>query len=141
MPSCLPERHYQKVKEGTSGDEMSYLGVKKRLRDFPRDEWIEAAGLCGHFDDEDGVECEEKVEVTIQKGEEADTAWMQIRCDGGHTEEDVVGWKVNDEPVSLGSLGNFFPLLSRANCGYCASCGRIIVGSRLYCLDLTRLTM
>lgn len=107
---------------------MSFYGVKKRLKDFPVGEWIRAAGLCGYFDDEDSLECEGRTEVKIGKSEEADIAWMMIRCDNGHTDEDVVGWKVGEKPVSLGKVGNFYPLLSRANNAYCASCGLIITG-------------
>jgi hypothetical protein len=101
---------------------MSYFGMRKEFKDFPTGEWIMAAGRCECWGDEYADSCDASVEVKIEK-----EGYMLIRCLKGHETDGLVGWEVGKEPVSLGRLGNFFPILKRADHSYCASCGRIIV--------------
>lgn len=102
-------------------------GLKRRLADYPVNQWIEAAGKC-NFETDDGGECGKPVEVKIAPHTEDPAAsWMKIRCADGHEEEDGVGWDVPEQWHDLEQVGKFFPLLTRSNHAYCNLCGKIIV--------------
>lgn len=110
--------------------------IKKLLKDYVQDKWLEAADGCDYC----GARYEVKVESMEEDGSFGDVAYRILhkkdcpdRYDpmtghdtSGEVFHDVAGWTFKRKTVSL--LGRkLLPLATRANIGPCLSCGKLIV--------------
>lgn len=109
----------------------------KLLKDFPKNQWLEAADGCEY--------CKEKYNVMVTWVDETG-AFGDIVKKLEHKEDcperfdyetgveqgqillhDIAGWEFMDKPVKLFGK-KFIPLKSRANVGPCLSCWKLVVG-------------
>ena len=112
----------------------------KILKEYPRDEWLEAADECEY--------CKSKYEVRIHEVDESGcfglVEWRihhKLHCpeimeylEGATVTEvssmDVAGWEYMKEPFKFNGR-EYYPLKCRANIGLCLECGKLIVGAPL----------
>ena len=112
--------------------------MKKLLKDYPLDEWIEAADGCEF--------CRAKYQVRItfvdETGTFGDVAYrithsqdcperFDIMSPGVDTSNgvnvDIAGWTYKKKPITFQDL-ELYPLESRANIGPCLICDKLVVG-------------
>lgn len=111
--------------------------MRKLLKDYPRDEWMEAADGCESC----GAKYQVKVSwvddagifgdvvARVEHREDCPKRYDEWTGEDVETEEviDVAGWEYMEEPHTL--LGReYYPLKSRANIGPCLECGRLVIG-------------
>jgi hypothetical protein len=111
--------------------------VRKQLKDYPQDEWMEAADGCEFCGAKHMVKIAEVDEtgnfgtVIIKTEHREDCPELfddpaPVR-DPIEEQEDYAGWEFVDKPYAL--LGKeYYPLSSRANIGPCLECGKLVVG-------------
>jgi len=109
--------------------------VKKLLKDYPFNEWMEAADGC----DVCGAKYQVRITYIDKKHNFGDVEYKihhKPDCpDGielGEMEEglDVAGWEYMPKPFKFrGKI--YYPLKSRANIGPCLECGRLVIGAPL----------
>jgi len=110
---------------------------RRLLKDYPFNEWLEAADGC----DVCGARYQVRVVEVDETGVFGSLEWRITHspgCPGSFDEEtgeevssqsgeDVVGWEFTPEPFTF--MGRqYYPLKSRANVGPCLECGRLVVG-------------
>ena len=94
----------------------------KRLKDYPLNQWLEAAGEC--------PQCQSKsVQAMVtwvdESGDIGDVSLKCLVC--GFTDSDIAGWIIGSQTHLI--LGKrYLPLTSRANVGPCVACEKIVVG-------------
>jgi len=111
--------------------------MRKLLKDYPLNEWIEAADGCEF--------CGAKYQVRstrVDPDENMGDVEYRIThtedCPEGYYEEgdydpalaanfDVAGWTYKEKPIKFRGL-ELYPLESRANIGPCLLCGKLVVG-------------
>ena len=107
----------------------------KRLKDYPLDEWMEAADGCEFC----GAKYQVKVTWVDESGDFGDVetriehdlscpevlnSLMGVYC---IEDQDIAGWEWSDRKITI--VGRkWLALKSRANIGPCLSCGKLIVG-------------
>lgn len=121
--------------------------MRKLLRDYPLNKWIDAADRCESC----GARYQVKVTYVDETGSFGDVEWKVDHipdCPEGldydsdiigiHQEGfDIAGWEYMDKPFTLKARHFYFenlkedlelyPLKSRANVGPCLLCGKLIV--------------
>jgi len=104
--------------------------VRKLLKDYPQNEWTEAADGCEFC----GAKHMVLIDWVDDSGNFGRVAW-KIEHEEGCPErsftaeegDDIVGWEFMEKPhVLLGK--EYYPLSSRANIGPCLECERLVVG-------------
>jgi hypothetical protein len=103
----------------------------KRLKDYPRNEWLEAADGC----DLCGAKARVMVTWVDESGDQGDVH-VQHRHDvdcpdpemhGFGEDLDVAGWEFSDKTITLAGR-EWSTLKSRINIGPCLNCWRLVVG-------------
>jgi len=106
----------------------------KNLKDYLRDEWMEAADgcdLCGavyqvrvNWVDDTG--CFGDIVYRISHTDECPERWESVSEEEGE-ESDYAGWEFMENPFTFKGK-QYYPLKSRANIGPCLECGKLIIG-------------
>jgi hypothetical protein len=104
--------------------------VRKLLKDYPQDEWMEAADGCEFC----GAKHMVKIAEVDETGKTGNFGLVVIKTEHGEDclelpdeREDIAGWDFMDTPHTL--LGKeYYPLSSTANIGPCLECGKLVVG-------------
>ena len=111
--------------------------MKKLLRDYPMNEWMEAADGCQF--------CRSKYQVRItyvdETGSFGDITYkIQHKEDcpdrfdeelgiplTGNVVHDIAGWEYHDYPFTFRGV-QYYPLKSRVNVGPCHICTKLVIG-------------
>ena len=103
----------------------------KRLKDYPLNEWMEAADGCDLCGEKDRVmvtwvdESGDSGDVHVQHQHKDDCPDPEMYGFGDHV--DMAGWEFSDRTITL--KGREWPTLkARGNIGPCLSCWKLIVG-------------
>jgi len=112
----------QRVAQGAGTREAD--AVKRLLRDYPLNVWLDAADEC--------PECFHTLRVrVVWLDDDGLFGNVEVHCpECGDSYVDLAGWTLAEEPFSLrGRL--FYPIVSISNVGPCLNCWKLIPGAPL----------
>jgi hypothetical protein len=106
----------------------------KLLKDYPRDEWFEAADGCEVC----GVKYQVQIVDMDMDGVFGAVKWMlkhkpecpEAEEDGEEWDVESAGWEYMSKPYTFRGR-QYYPISLRANVAPCLNCGKIIIGTPL----------